>query len=168
MIRSFDGKTPRIAETAFIARTAMVIGDVEIGEYSSVWPGAIIRGDTYSIKIGHHVHVQDNAVIHNDAPLVIGDNLLIGHCAIVHCLRVGSNVLIGNNCTILDDVEVGNDCIIGSNAMVAERTKIPDRSFVVGVPATVKKQVTDEQVAKLLRGVKGYTAKSQKYKSEGF
>ncbi|MBI2906475.1 MAG: gamma carbonic anhydrase family protein [Chloroflexi bacterium] len=159
---------PRIADAAFIAESALVVGDVEIGEYSSVWPGAVIRGDVDSIKIGHHVHVQDNSVIHNDQPLVIGDNILIGHCAIVHCKRVGSNVLIGNNCTILDGAEIGDECIIGSNAMVTEGMKVPDGSFVVGVPAQIKKRVTDEQMARLARGIESYTNKSQKYKSEGF
>lgn len=164
MIKGFEGKTPRIAPTAFISESAYIVGDVEIGEYSSVWPGAVIRGDVCSIKIGCHTHVQDNAVIHADEALEIGDNILIGHCAIVHCLRVGNNVLIGNNATILDGVEIGNDCIIGSNAMVVEGMKIPGRSFVVGVPARIKKQVSDEQIERLKRGVQTYSALAQRYK----
>ena len=134
MIRSFNGKTPKIADTAFVSEFAYVVGDVEIGEKSGVWPGAVIRGDFGSIRIGQNSHIEDNAVVHVWKSLIIGDNVTVGHSAVVHCLRIGDNVLVGNNATVLDDTEIGDFCIIGANSMVRAAQKIPDRSFVVGVP----------------------------------
>lgn len=167
MIRSFNGKQPRIAPTAFISEAAYVVGDVEIGDYSSVWPGAVIRGDYAGIKIGKHTHVQDNCVIHADVPLVIGDNVNVGHSVVIHCTRIGNNCLLGMHATILGDAEIGDFCMIGAAAMVGQGMKIPARSFVVGVPAQVKSQLSEEQAARLARGTTGYTKKAQEFKSQG-
>jgi len=106
MIRSFNGKTPKIADTAFVSEFAYVVGDVEIGEKSGVWPGAVVRGDFGSIRIGQNSHIEDNAVLHAWKSLIIGDNVTVGHSAVVHCLRIGDNVLVGNNATVLDDTEM--------------------------------------------------------------
>ena len=167
MLKSFRGKKPKIAESAFISERAYIIGDVEIGENSNVWPGVVIRGDHGRIKIGNNVSVQDNSVIHADAPMVIGDNVLIGHCAVVHCQRIGSNVLIGNNATLLDSAQVGNRCIIGANAMVEEGMQIPDGSFVVGVPARVKKELPAERQKGLEHAGEYYAQLAREYKEEG-
>lgn len=167
MIRAFDGKTPRIAATAFVSEAAYVIGDVEIGENSSVWPGAIIRGDFGSIKIGSNTQVEDNCVLHTGIPLLIGDNVHIGHGAVIHCSRVGNNVLIGINAILLDNVEVGDFCVIGANSMVAEGVKIPDRSFAVGTPAKVIAQVSEAQIARIEMGVKAYLEMTLQYKQHG-
>ena len=146
MIRAFRGKTPKIADSAFVSEFAYVIGDVEIDDESAVWPGAVVRGDFGSIRIGKNCHIEDNAVLHAWKPMTIGDNVTVGHSAVVHCLRIGENVLVGNNATILDDAEIGNFCIIGANSMVRAGQKIPDRSFVVGVPAKIKAQFSVEEI----------------------
>jgi len=146
MIRAFNGKTPKIADTAFVSEFAYVIGDVEIGEKSAVWPGAVVRGDFGSIRIGENSHIEDNAVVHAWKSLTIGNNVTVGHSAVVHCLRIGDNVLVGNNATVLDDTEIGNFCIIGANSMVRAAQKIPDRSFVVGIPAKIKAEFSSDQI----------------------
>jgi len=155
VIRSFKGKTPKIANTAFVSEFAYVIGDVEIGEGSGVWPGAVIRGDFGSIRIGKNSHIEDNAVLHVWKSLIIGDNVTIGHSAVVHCQRVGDNVLVGNNATVLDDTEIGDFCIIGANSMVRAAQKIPDRSFVVGVPAKIKTQYSLDELQSFRRELAG-------------
>lgn len=149
MIRSFNGKTPKIADTAFVSEFAYVIGDVEIGEKSGVWPGAVIRGDFGSIRIGNNSHIEDNAVVHVWKSMTIGDNVTVGHSAVVHCQRIGDNVLVGNNATVLDDTEIGDFCIIGANSMVRGAQKIPDRSFVVGVPARIKAEFSPDEIESL-------------------
>lgn len=167
MIRNFNNKTPRIADSAFVSEAAYVIGDVEIGENSSVWPGTVIRGDFATIKIGKNTNVQDNSVIHADTPLVIGDDVLIGHGAIVHCESIGDHVLVGINATLLDGTEIGDYCIIGANAMVSEGMKIPSRSFVVGVPAQIKRELTAERVESLKDIGRFYARLAQEYKKQG-
>ena len=119
MIRSFNGKTPRIAESAFVSEVAYVIGDVEIGENSGVWPGAVIRGDLGKIKIGKNTVIEDNCVIHSGSPslppitnVTIGDNVIIGHGAVSNGRRIGNNVLISMKSTILHDAEIGDYSII--------------------------------------------------------
>ena len=149
MIRSFNGKTPKIADTAFVSEFAYVVGDVEIGEKSGVWPGAVVRGDFGSIRIGKNSHIEDNAVVHAWKSLTIGDNVTVGHSAVVHCQRIGDNVLVGNNATVLDDTEIGDFCIIGANSMVRGAQKIPDRSFVVGVPARIKAEFSPDEIESL-------------------
>ena len=172
MIRGFNGNTPRIAETAFVSEAAYIIGDVEIGENSSVWPGAVIRGDLGGIKIGDNTAVEDNCVIHSGAPgtdlsdLLIGNNVHIGHGAVINCRRIGDHVLIGMNATILHNAEIGNFCIIGASCMVSQDMKIPDRSFVVGVPAKVKGEVTPEQLWWVEQAPKDYFLLAEKYKKE--
>jgi carbonic anhydrase/acetyltransferase-like protein (isoleucine patch superfamily) len=166
MIRSFASKTPKIAPTAFVSEAAYVIGDVEIGENSSIWPGAVVRGDFASIRIGNNTQIEDNCVVHAGIPLVIGDNVHIGHGAVVHCSKVGDNALIGNNATILDGAEIGNFCIIGANSLVGEGMKIPDRSFVVGVPAVIKGEISAAQMARIEIGVNSYLKLTQKYKGQ--
>jgi len=149
MIKAFNGKTPKIADTAFVSEFAYVVGDVEIGEGSGVWPGAVVRGDFGSIRIGRNSHIEDNAVVHAWKYMAIGDNVTVGHSAVVHCLRIGDNVLVGNNATVLEETEVGSFCIIGANSMVRANQKIPDRSFVVGVPAKIKVEFSPEEIKSL-------------------
>lgn len=164
MIKTFDGKTPQIAPTAFVSEAAYIIGDVEIGENSSIWPGAVIRGDFASIKVGHNSQIEDNCVVHAGSPLVIGDNVHIGHGAVIHCSRIGNNVLIGSKATLLDGAEIGDFCVIAANSMVSQGMKIPDASFVAGVPAEVKGKVTPSQAARVEEGVKAYIRLASEYK----
>lgn len=145
MIRSFNGKTPRIAESAFVSEAAYVIGDVEIGEGSGIFPGAVIRADFGSIRIGRNTMIEDNSVLHSGIPLEVGDNVTIGHGVVMHGLSIGDNTLIGNNATVLDNAQVGNFCIIGAGCLVSQGMVIPDYSFVVGVPAEIKRQISPEQ-----------------------
>ena len=167
MIKTFNAKTPKIASTAFISEAAYVIGDVEIGENSSVWPGAIIRGDVASIKIGNNSQIEDSCVVHAGSPLVIGDNVHIGHGAVIHCSRIGNNVLVGINATLLDGAEIGDFCIIAANSLVKEGMKILDSSFVAGVPANVKGKTTPAQAAMVERGVEVYVRLASEYRQQG-
>jgi len=167
MIRSFEGKTPVISESAFVSEAAYVIGDVEIGEGSGVFPGAVIRGDFTSIKIGCNTMVEDNSVIHSGGPVVIGDNVTIGHSVVVHCSRIGNNCLIGNNSTILDNAVIGSFCIVGAGCVVSQGMEIPDNSFVVGVPAEIKRQVAPERWERRRRGRGGYSELVKRYKEQG-
>jgi carbonic anhydrase/acetyltransferase-like protein (isoleucine patch superfamily) len=172
MIRSFKGKKPKIAESAFISEAAYIIGDVEIGENSSVWHGAVVRGDLgegqigAGMKIGHNTHIEDNAVVHSAT--VIGNNVVIGHGAVVEAFKVGDNVLIGNNATLMATSEVGSFCIVASGAVVLPGVSIPDRSFVVGAPAKVKGEISAEQVEhmEITRSLMG--ALAEEYKKGGF
>jgi len=175
MIRSLGDKTPKIAESAFISEAAYIIGDVEIGEDSSVWPGAVIRGDFGSIKIGKNTAIEDNCVIHAGTPstpsyredVTIGDNVHIGHGAVINCHRIGSNVLIGMNSTILHDAEIGDFCIIGAGCLVRQGMKVPDKSFVAGVPGEIKGEASPEQLWWVEEGPQIYVELVKRYKEQG-
>lgn len=173
MIKSVNGKRPKVAKSAWVSEAAYVVGNVEIGENSSVWPGAVIRGDLASIKMGNYVTVQDNCVIHSGSPFVppgdaiIGDRVHIGHGAVVNCVKVGNNVLIGMNATILQEAEIGDFCIIAAGSVVPRGMIIPDRSFVAGVPAEIKGESTPQQLKWTQDGPKTYAALAKQYKSQG-
>jgi carbonic anhydrase/acetyltransferase-like protein (isoleucine patch superfamily) len=167
MIRSFDGKTPRVASSAFVSEAAYVVGDVEIGGGSGVWPGAVIRGDFAPIKIGRNTMVEDNTVVHSGGLIEIGDNVIIGHNAVVHCRRIGNRCLIGNNATLLEDAEVGDLCIVAAGAVVGSGKAIPEGSLVAGVPGRVKGRVSAEQRQRLAEGSAVYLELTQRYKAQG-
>ena len=152
MIREFNGRRPNIAPSAFVSEAAYVIGDVLIGNNSSVWPGAVIRGDCCKIEIGENTCVEDNCVVHG---------------AVVHCHKIGNNVLIGNNATILDAAEIGSFCIIGAGSLVTTEMKIPDNSLVMGVPAKIRGQVSSKQRLELEEGAVFYTKLAQEYRGQG-
>ena len=169
MIRTFEDKTPRIAESAWIAETAYVIGDVEIGDGSSVWPSAVIRGDFSSIRIGANSHIEDCCVVHCGEPLTIGDHVTAGHGVVVHCRSVGENVLLGNNATLLDGAVIGSYTIVAAGALVTPRTVVPEGSFVRGVPATIE-PLDEQRLARLKmrrRTDTGYAAMVKRYKAAG-
>jgi len=120
------------------------------------------------MKIGRYTHIEDNAVLHSGfAPTLIGDNVIIGHSAMVHAQKIGNNVLIGANATILHDVEIGNLCIIAGGAVVPEGMNIPNSSFVAGVPAEIKGQASPKQLAWVEKGPSAYTELAQKYRAQG-
>ena len=168
MIRPLGDKIPKIAESAFISEAAYIVGDVEIGEKSSVFPGAVIRADFGPIKIGKNTHIQDNAVLHCGYPLLeIGDSVLIGHGAVVHARRIGNNVLIGMNATIMDNVEIEDSCIIAGGAVLAEGLKVPRNSFVAGVPAEIRGEVSPGQLFWIKEGPPVYSDCAQEYKRQG-
>ena len=167
MIRSFNDKNPQIAKNAFISETAYVIGDVKIGENSSVWPGAVIRGDFARIEIGNNTQIEDNCIVHNGAAQFIGDNVHIGHGAVIHCAKIANNVLVGMNATLLDGAEIGSYSIIGANSMVSEGMIIPDYSFVIGIPAIIKGEVSKTQIERIELGVREYVKITKQYLDSG-
>lgn len=147
MIQAFNGKRPVIASTAFVHESAVIIGDVQVDEGSSVWPNAVLRADLSFIRIGRGSHIEDCCVLHG-TPLEVGDNVLIGHGAVVHCRRIGSHVVIGNNATVLDDVEIGDYCLVAAGAVVTPGIIVPPRSLVMGVPGQVT-PLSSKQIATL-------------------
>ena len=167
MIKSFNGKKPRIAQTALVSDGAYILGDVIIGENSSIWPGVVIRADFDEARIGSNVHIEDNTVCHG-GPLVIGDNVQIGHGAIIDGPKIGSHVLIGNNATVLVDAEIGDYCLIGANALVRAGMKVPSGSFVIGVPAKIKGEISEKQLALIEEKLTSYAALVKRYKEQGF
>ena len=164
MISSYRGISPEIDPSVFLAETSVVVGDVQIGPESSVWYGAVVRGDESPIRIGRGSCVQDNCVLHCDenSPMVIGDNVTIGHGAIVHGATIGNNVLIGMGAIVLNGASVGDNTIIGAGAVVKENAVIPENVLVVGVPGKVVKTLGDEQIA-ALQQTSDYVALSRTY-----
>jgi carbonic anhydrase/acetyltransferase-like protein (isoleucine patch superfamily) len=173
LIKAFEGKTPKIAKSALVSEAAHIIGDVEIGENSSVWPGAVIRGDFGKITIGQNTAIEDNCVIHSGSPhsdikdVTIGNDVHLGHGAVTNCRKIGNNVLIGMNATILHEVEIGNFCIIGAGCLVSEGMKIPDNSFVVGVPGKIKGRVSAKQSFWIKEAPQIYAKLVKRYKEQG-
>jgi carbonic anhydrase/acetyltransferase-like protein (isoleucine patch superfamily) len=165
MIRTFKDKTPQVHSTAFVSEAAYVAGDVEIGVQSSVWPGAVIRGDFGKIVIGSNTAVEDNCVIHTADGIEIGDNVILGHGAIVHCKKLGNNCLVGIGAILLHGAIVGNNCIIAAGALVTPDTIIPDLSLVMGSPAKIQK-LTHEKLA-MLTGGDIYASLASDYKQQG-
>ena len=149
----------------WIADTARVFGLVSLGDECSIWFGAVLRGDADSISLGNRSNVQENAVIHVDPgfPAIIGDDCIIGHGAIVHGATLANNVLVGMHATILNGAQIGNFCIIGANALVTEGTIIPDYSVVLGSPAKVVKQLSEEQIEKVKRNAQAYVDLGKEY-----
>lgn len=141
---TFLRKKPILGKNVYIARTAVVIGDVTIGAHSSVWYGAVLRGDINRIVVGHHTNIQDNAVLHlaDDFSCVIGDWVTVGHGAIVHACKVGNEVLVGMGAVILDGAVIGKQSIIGAKALVTQGMKIPPGSLVLGSPAKIVRKLT--------------------------
>ena len=138
---------PVLGEGVYLARTAVVVGDVTIGDHSSVWYHAVLRGDINHIKVGAYSNIQDGAVIHlaDEYPCEIADWVTVGHSAVVHACKVGDECLIGMNSTILDGAEIGAQSIVGANALVTQDTKIPEGSLVLGNPAKVVRALSPEE-----------------------
>ena len=147
----FRWKKPRLGQGVYIAKTAVVIGDVTLGAHSSVWCGAVLRGDINRIVVGHHTNIQDNAVLHlaDDFPCLVGNRVTVGHGAIVHACNVGDEVLVGMGAVILDGAVIGKQSIIGAKALVTQGMKIPPGSLVLGAPAKVVRPLTKKERAKL-------------------
>lgn len=168
MIRSYQGKTPKVHPTAWVSEAAYVIGDVEIGEYSSVWPGTVIRADTVKITLGKYVDIQDNCVIHGDTDSYYGDYVTLGHGVTCHAKNISNHCLIGNGATLNDGVILGEYSIVASGSVVLERKEFPARSFVVGVPAAAREEPTNERHHQMIqRTAENYARKAQLFKAEG-
>jgi carbonic anhydrase/acetyltransferase-like protein (isoleucine patch superfamily) len=167
MIKAFNGKTPKIADSACISESAYIVGDIVIGEDSTVWPGAVIRGDVGRIVIGSNTHVEDNCVVHG-GNTQIGNNVIIGHGAVIHSCTIGNDVLIGMNATILYKAVVESHVVIGAHTLIEKETKVPTGSLVVGTPATIK-ELTSRSKKWAYRGNTGvYTNLAREYMKNGF
>ena len=167
MMRAFEGERPKISESAYVCQTACIIGNVQIGDRSGILPGVVIRGDFAFIRIGRSTFIEDNCVLHCGSPMDIGDNVIVGHGAVLHGRRIGNNTLIGNNATILDDSEIGDSCLIGAGCVVSPGMKIPDRSFVVGVPGKIRGEVKSGFMKRMESGVQVYLELFEKYRKAG-
>jgi carbonic anhydrase/acetyltransferase-like protein (isoleucine patch superfamily) len=166
IIRPYDGKEPRLGERVFIAETATLIGDVIVGDDASIWYGTVLRADVHSIVVGARANIQDNCTIHvttNSHPTVIGDEVTIGHGAIVHGCIVGRGALIGMGSRVLDGATIGDGALVGAGALVPEGMNVPPRSLVIGVPARVKRDLTAEEIARLEASWKHYVEYKDKY-----
>ncbi len=167
MIRSFLDARPVYDESNFIAPSAELIGDVVLGRSSSIWFNTTIRADCNWIRIGRATNIQDNSVIHvtnRVSPTRIGDQVTVGHSAVIHGCTVEDRVLVGMGAIVLDDTIIGADSIIGARALVTQRTRIPPRSLVLGAPARVVRQLTDAEVADILRYADNYLKYSAIYR----
>jgi gamma-carbonic anhydrase len=166
IVRPYDGKAPRIGERVFVAENAAIIGDVHLGDDCSIWYAATIRGDVNAIRIGARTNVQDNCTIHVthlEWPTVIGEDVTIGHGAIVHGCTVHRGALIGMGSRVLDGAVIGESALVGAGALVPEGMHVPPRVLVVGVPARVKRPLTEEELAHLEQSWKNYVGYKEKY-----
>lgn len=162
--------TPKIGARVFLADTSRVIADVEIGDDSSIWYGAVIRGDVMPIRIGARTSIQDNAVVHvthGVAGTSIGSNVTVGHGAIVHACTVEDDCIIGMGSTILDRARIGRGSIVGAGAVVTPGTDIPPGSLVVGAPARVKRPISDAERAWIAASAEHYVQLAQRYLAAG-
>lgn len=165
IVLPFREKEPKLGKGAFVAPNAAVIGDVEIGEDSSVWFGTVVRGDLAPIRIGARTNIQDNCVLHVDAdePVSIADEVTIGHSAIVHGCTIGRGALIGMGSRILGGAVVGEYSLVGAGAVVSEGMVIPPRTLVLGIPARAKRPLTDDDLARLDLGWQHYVEYKEEY-----
>ena len=166
---TFLRRPPVLGREVYLASTAVVLGDVTLGDHSSVWYGAVLRGDLNRIVVGHHSNVQDNAVLHlaDDFPCLVGNWVTIGHLANVHACTIGDECLVGMGATVLDGAVVGAQSLIGANALVTPGTKIPPGSLVVGAPAVVKRALSPEERAGLKHWAEKYVANAGFYAEHG-
>jgi carbonic anhydrase/acetyltransferase-like protein (isoleucine patch superfamily) len=169
MIRRFREHEPQIHESAYIDESAQVIGDVHIGEQSSVWCNAVLRGDMYYIRIGNRSNIQDNSVVHTrtgEFPTVLEDEVTVGHSATLHGCYIERGALIGIGSIVLDDVRVGAQSLVAAGSLISPGTVIPPRSLVMGLPARVKRPLTDEEVEGLNAFWMNYVKYTSMYKDD--
>jgi len=169
MIKKFRGKCPIIPDSCYISESVDLIGDVTLGENVSLWFGTVVRGDMHHITIGNRSNIQDNSVIHvttDISPTRIGDEVTVGHNAIIHGATIEDRCLIGMGSIIMDDVVVGEGSIVGAGAVVPPNMIIPPRSLVVGLPAKIVRQTTDEELEMIIERAQHYIDFSQEYKNQ--
>ncbi len=162
MIRTYRGREPQVAASAYIDEAATVIGDVQIGEESSVWPGVVIRGDVHYVRIGARTNIQDGSVLHvmrDEHPLVLGDNVTIGHGVVLHGCTIESRCLIGMGSIILNGARIGTGSIVAAGTLVTEGTIVPPGSLFMGHPGKLKRALTDAEQ----KGIDGYAERYVEY-----
>jgi len=158
--------TPIIPASAYVAPEATLIGKIILGENVSVWPGVMIRGDNDFIKLGNGSNVQDNAILHTDPgfPLTVGDNVTIGHQAMLHGCTIGEGSLIGIQAVLMNSAVIGKDCLVGAGALVPEGKTYGERKLILGSPAKVIRELSDEDIEKMHRAAVGYVRRKELYK----
>jgi gamma-carbonic anhydrase len=169
MIRPFRGIHPQIHPTAYVDPSAQVIGDVHLGDEASIWCNCTVRGDIHFIRIGDRTNIQDNSLIHvqnGSHPTIIESEVTVGHGVILHGCHVERGCLIGIGSIVLDDVRVGEMSLVAAGSVVTPRTIIPPRSLVMGFPAKVRRQLTDQEVADLQVFWKNYVNYTREYRQE--
>jgi carbonic anhydrase/acetyltransferase-like protein (isoleucine patch superfamily) len=170
MIRPFRGVHPQIPTSAYVDVSAQIIGDVHIGEQSSVWCNAVLRGDMYYIRIGDRTNIQDNCVVHTRTgshPTILEDEVTVGHSVTLHGCYVERGSLIGIGSIVLDDARVGTQSLVAAGSLISPGTIIPPRSLVMGVPARIKRSLTEEEVDGLNLFWKNYVEFTTIYKDDG-
>jgi carbonic anhydrase/acetyltransferase-like protein (isoleucine patch superfamily) len=164
-VYQLDTLTPRLAETAWIADSAQVIGNVELAEGVSVWFGAILRGDNDLMRIGRNSNVQDGSMLHSDAgsPLTVGENVTVGHHVMLHGCTIGDGSLIGIKSVVLNGAKIGRNCLVGAGSLVTEGKEFPDGSMIMGAPAKVVRELTPEQIEGLRRSAQHYVDNAKRF-----
>jgi carbonic anhydrase/acetyltransferase-like protein (isoleucine patch superfamily) len=167
-IYQFGDDSPQLAPSAWVADSAQVIGRVRLSEGSSVWYGAVLRGDNDWIRIGARSNVQDGTVMHTDMgfPLTIGEDVTIGHQVMLHGCTVGDGSLIGIQAVVLNGAKIGRNCLVGAGAVVTEGKEFPDNSLILGAPAKVVKAISPEQAARIQHGALHYVDKAQLHRTK--
>ncbi|PYQ59098.1 MAG: gamma carbonic anhydrase family protein [Acidobacteria bacterium] len=166
IVRSYEGKQPRLGARVFIAENAAVIGDVQLGDDCSIWYSAVVRGDVHSIRIGARTNIQDNCTLHvtyRTHPIEIAEEVTIGHGVVAHGCTIEPRALIGMGSRVLDGAVVGELALVGAGALVPEGMRVPARTLVVGVPARVKRPLTDEEIGRLEQSWKNYVGYKDRY-----
>ena len=167
-VYQLDNLVPTLAESAWVADSAQVIGDVHLAEGSSVWFGAILRGDNEPLRIGRNSNVQDGSMLHSDPgfPLVLGENVTIGHHVMLHGCTVGDGSLIGIQSIVLNGAVIGRHCLLGAGSLVTEGKVFPDGVLIMGRPAKVVRELTAEQIEGLQRSAEHYVARAARFKAD--
>jgi gamma-carbonic anhydrase len=168
MIRSYHGITPRIASSAYIDPSAVIIGDVEIGNRSSVWPCVTVRGDTALIKVGSETSIQDNTVMHADEgiPCTVGNRVTVGHSVVLHGCTVEDEALIGIGAIILNGAVIGKGAVVAAGSLIPENMEVAPGTLVMGVPAKPRRAVTEEEQRRFAEGVRHYVEKAAIFQQE--
>ena len=168
MIIDFNGISPDVSPSAFTAEGSKIIGNVTLCEDSSVWFNAVLRGDEAKITVGKGSNIQDNCTVHCDEnyPVVIGENVTVGHNAVIHGCTIGDGSLIGMNATVLNGTKIGKNCLVGAGALVTENKEFPDNSLILGVPAKKVGDIDENAVAKIIANAEYYSKLAKKYKKE--
>jgi len=168
MIRPYKGRWPKLGERVFVDASAQVIGDVELADHASVWMNAVVRGDVNGIRIGRRTNVQDNCVLHvtADHPTELAEDVTVGHSVTLHGCRIGPRCLIGIGAIVLTGAEVGEESVVAAGSLVPEGMKVPPRSLVMGVPAKVRRAVTEEERRNLRRLAENYIGYKETYLEE--
>lgn len=169
IIKEYGGKTPDVSGAAFIAENAVIIGDVTLKKGSSVWYGAVLRAEEESITVGENSNIQDNCTVHCSTghPVVIGDNVSVGHNALLHGCTVGAGSLIGMHSTVMNGASLGKSCLVGAGALVTENKKFDDNSLIIGVPAKIKCSLDENAAARLAENAAHYRRLAGEYQKGG-